>query len=86
MIIFAHKYSDIMKDFFTGIQDFFEGVLFTPLHYLRSIELDNWWAANTMTWIFALIGIVAFTYWMIQLKKFNDNNEEDKSISSHSFL
>jgi hypothetical protein len=25
-------------------------------------------------------------YWMKQLKIFNDNNEEDKSISSHSYL
>jgi hypothetical protein len=32
------------------------------------------------------IGVVAFVYWMLQLKSFNDNNEEDKSISSHSYL
>jgi hypothetical protein len=25
-------------------------------------------------------------YWMKQLKIFNDNGEEDKSISSHSYL
>jgi len=42
--------------------------------------------ANVISWIFILIGFVAFVYWMLQLKSFNDHNEEDKSISSHSFL
>jgi len=39
-----------------------------------------------MSWLFTIIGLVAFVYWMLQLKKFNDNNEEDKSITSHSYL
>jgi hypothetical protein len=30
--------------------------------------------------------LVAAVYWMKQLKIFNDNGEEDKSISSHSYL
>ncbi|WP_426431851.1 DUF6341 family protein [Winogradskyella sp. HB-48] len=75
-----------MKDFFYGIQDLFVDVLFAPLDYLRELELSSWFAANIMSWIFMAIGFVAFTYWMLQLKKFNDNNEEDKSISSHSYL
>ncbi len=75
-----------MKDFFYAIQDLFVNVLFAPFDALRALELDNWFAANMMSWIFMLIGFVAFTYWMMQLKKFNDNNEEDKSISSHSYL
>ena len=33
-----------------------------------------------------IIGFVAMVYWMLQLKSFSDNNEEDKSISSHSYL
>jgi hypothetical protein len=53
---------------------------------LREIELDNWWIANIVTWVFLAILIVSFTYWMFQLKAFSDNNEEDKTISSHSFL
>ena len=36
--------------------------------------------------LFVNIGMVAFVYWMLQLKKYNDNGEEDKSISSHSYL
>lgn len=75
-----------MKDFFYAIQDLFVDVLFAPFDALRALELDNWFAANVMSWIFMLIGFVAFVYWMIQLKSFNDNNEEDKSITSHSYL
>jgi len=75
-----------MKDFFEAIQDLFVNVLFAPFDMLRALELDNWFAANGLNWIFMLIGSVAFVYWMLQLKKFSDNNEEDKSISSHSYL
>ena len=75
-----------MKDFFYAIQDLFVDVLFAPFDALRTLELDNWFAANVMSWVFMAIGFVAFIYWMGQLKKFNDNNEEDKSITSHSYL
>ena len=75
-----------MKDFFYAIQDLFVDVLFLPLDALRSLELDNWWAANIVSWILTLIGLVAFVYWMLQLRKFDKNNEEDKSITSHSYL
>jgi hypothetical protein len=30
--------------------------------------------------------VVAMVYWLGQLKKFNDNQEEDKTITSHSYL
>lgn len=75
-----------MKDFFNGIQELFETVLFVPFNVLRKIELENWWISNIVTWIFLSILIASFSYWMFELKKFSDNNEEDKSISSHSFL
>jgi heme/copper-type cytochrome/quinol oxidase subunit 4 len=75
-----------MKDFFNGIQELFETVLFVPFNTLRETELENWWISNIITWVFLLILIVSFSYWMLELKKFSDNNEEDKSISSHSFL
>ena len=75
-----------MKEFFTAIQELFENVLFVPFNILREIELDNWWFANIVTWVFLAILVVSVTYWMFQLKAFNDNNEEDKTISSHSFL
>ena len=75
-----------MKDFFYAIQDLFVNVLFLPFDSLRQIELENWWIANTMTWLLTIIGLVAFVYWMLQLRKFDQNNEEDKSVTSHSYL
>lgn len=75
-----------MKDFFYAIQDLFVDVLFAPYDALRALELESWFAANFLSWIFLIIGFVAMVYWMIQLKGYNDNNEEDKTISSHSYL
>ena len=75
-----------MKDFFNAIQDLFESVLFVPFNVFRETELENWWIANFVTWIFLVILVVCFAYWMRQLKAFSDNDEEDKSISSHSYL
>jgi len=39
-----------------------------------------------MTWLFAAIGMAAFTYWMGQLRQYDQNGEEDKSISAHAYL
>ena len=75
-----------MKDLFYSIEDLFVNVLLKPMDALKELELENWFAASTISWIFVLIGFVAMVYWMLQLKKFSDNNEEDKSVSSHSFL
>lgn len=75
-----------MKDFFEGTQSFFEDFAFAPLDYLRALELDNWFFANIFNWIFVLISMAAFVYWMLQLKKFNDNDEENRDPSAHSFL
>ena len=33
-----------------------------------------------------MIGFAGLIYWLRQLKKFNDNNEEDFDSTSHSFL
>jgi hypothetical protein len=75
-----------MKDLFYAIQDFFVNVAFAPMDMFRELELENWFAANSLNWIFMIICALAMVYWMLQLKKFDNNNEEDKSISSHSFL
>ena len=75
-----------MKDLFYAIQDFFVNVAFAPLDALRALELEKWFLANGINWFFMIICAVAMVYWMLQLKKFDSNNEEDKSISSHSFL
>ncbi len=73
-----------MSDFFYGIQHLFEDYLFAPLHALRA--MDSWWLANFINWAFVIIGSIAFVYWMGQLKIFNDNNEENKDITAHSYL
>ncbi|MDT0606235.1 DUF6341 family protein [Croceitalea rosinachiae] len=73
-----------MKAFFYGIEDLFVNVLFAPFDLLRFME--SWWSSNMVNWLFMIIGLVAFVYWMGQLKIFNDNSEEDKSITSHSYL
>ncbi|WP_299393610.1 uracil phosphoribosyltransferase [uncultured Gelidibacter sp.] len=75
-----------MKDLFNGISDLFVNILMMPFDALKELELSNWWLANIFSWVFIIIGMVAFVYWMLQLKTYNDNDEEDKSISSHSFL
>lgn len=75
-----------MKDFFYAIQDLFVDILFAPFDALRVLELENWFLANIISWLFLIIGFVAMVYWMMQLRIFDNNNEEDKSISSHSFL
>ncbi len=75
-----------MKDFFYAIQDLFVDVLFVPYDALRTLELENWFGANIMSWIFIAIGFVAMLYWLRQLRIFDNNNEEDKSVSAHSYL
>jgi hypothetical protein len=39
-----------------------------------------------VTWTFILIGIIGAAYWIKKLKEFDDNGEEDKDVTSHSFL
>jgi hypothetical protein len=75
-----------LRDIFYGIQEFAEDVLFAPFEAMRALELENWTAANAINWFFMLICFLAFVYWMMQLKKFNDNNEEDRSSTSHAYL
>ena len=74
------------KGFFEGIQSAAETLLFNPLDAMRSLELDTWWGANFMSWVFLLIGFVAFIYWMKELAGHNANGEEDRSQTSHSYL
>lgn len=72
------------KDFFKAIESLFVDFLFYPLDILR--EMDSWWTANMVNWLLFIIGFVALIYWIRQLKLFNDNEPEDKSVSAHSYL
>ncbi|UII81558.1 uracil phosphoribosyltransferase [Flagellimonas sp. CMM7] len=73
-----------MSKFFYGIEDLFVNGLFAPYDFFRFMQ--SWWSSNAVNWVFAIIGFVAMVYWMNQLKIFNDSGEEDKSITSHSYL
>ena len=75
-----------MKNFFEAIAYLFEEILFVPLNWLRSLELDNWWLANSFSWLFLSVGFVALIYWVRQLQLFNQRGEENKDPSAHSFL
>ncbi|MDR6299825.1 DUF6341 family protein [Mesonia maritima] len=65
-----------MKDFLELIQSLFEDVLFIPYDALRELELESWFAANAVNIIFILIGIVAFSYWVKQLRTYADEEHE----------
>ena len=75
-----------MKEIFYAIENLFVNYFFIPFDMLREVGDYNWWLSNIMAWIFISIGTAAFCYWMIQLKKFDDNNEEDMTITDHDFL
>ncbi|TQD40773.1 DUF6341 family protein [Haloflavibacter putidus] len=65
-----------MRDFWEFIASIFEDFLFIPLDALRSLELDSWWAANLLNFVFMLIAAAAFVYWTMQLKKEQDNHND----------
>jgi len=75
-----------MKNFFEGIAWLFEEVFFIPFAILRDLELPSCTIANSVNWIFLLVGFSAMVYWVLQLNLFDKNGEEDKDPSAHSFL
>lgn len=75
-----------MKAFFEAIGYLFTDILFLPLNFFRSLELENWWLANVITWIFILTSFVATVYWLKQLTIFKKNGEENQDTTAHSFL
>ncbi|MEZ7498390.1 uracil phosphoribosyltransferase [Flavobacterium sp. Arc3] len=75
-----------MKSFFEGIQYLFVNILFAPLDFLRSLELQSWFAANTINWIFMIICAIAMVYWVRQLKIFDDAGTEKQDTTAHSFF
>ena len=75
-----------MKKIFEGIAWLFEEILFLPFSLLREFELTHWTLANTINWMFLIVGFAAMIYWILQLNLFDKNGEEDKDPSAHSFL
>ncbi|MDG2109373.1 MAG: uracil phosphoribosyltransferase [Flavobacteriaceae bacterium] len=75
-----------MKAFFESIAWLFEEILFLPHSFFRELELTSWTLANSVNWIFLVVGFSAMIYWILQLNLFDKNGEEDKNPSAHSFL
>lgn len=75
-----------MKAFFEAIAWLFEEILFLPYDLLRQLENSSWTLANSVNWLFMLVGFSALVYWILQLNLFDKNGEEDKDPSAHSFL
>lgn len=75
-----------MKAFFEGIQWLFENIFFIPQNYLRKLELENWFAANAINWIFIIICGAAMVYWIKQLQLHKANNDEYQDTTAHSFF
>lgn len=75
-----------MKSFFEGIQYLFEEILFIPMNFFAKTELENWWTANIINWIFTIICCVALVYWLKQLQIFKNNNDDEQDTTAHSFL
>ncbi|MFT4683555.1 MAG: hypothetical protein ACI8RP_000176 [Urechidicola sp.] len=65
----------IANNIFRVIGDFFTNVVFAPLNWLRN-DISSWWTQNTISWILMIICMVAFVYWMGQLKKFKKEGTE----------
>lgn len=73
-----------MRALFEAIQWLFVDLLFKPLDWLRSLELETWFGANLLNWIFMAI-CAGFTYYWI--KQIALTKEEDvQDTTAHSFL
>ena len=75
-----------MKAFFEGIQWLFENIFFAPQNFLRELELEHWFAANTINWILMIVCGYYMVYWCKQLTLHKKNGEENQDTSAHSFL
>ena len=73
-----------MRAFFEAIQWLFVDFLFKPLDWNRAFELQTWFGANLINWIFMAI-CAGFTYYWI--KQIGLSKEEDvQDTTAHSFL
>ena len=64
----------IANNIFKAIGDFCTDVLFVPYHEIR--HMDNWWAQNTVSWIFIIITFMAFFYWIGEIRKYKKAGNE----------
>jgi len=59
----------IANNFFRALADFFTNILFVPFDKLRFS--GDWWVSNTLNFLLFVVGLVAFYFWMTQLKKYS---------------
>ncbi len=78
-----NKQFTAMETLLDAIVSLFELILI-PFDALRELENSSWFLANTVSWIAIAILVVAFVYWMKQLKEYD--KDEDKTQTGHSFL
>ena len=71
---------DMMTSIFYAIAALFENVLFIPYNLLRS--MDSWWLSNAINCLFILVGLAAGAYWMNELKKYKDTNDDGPTVLS----
>ena len=64
----------IANNIFRAIGDFFTNILFYPFEALRF--MDNWWLQTTVSWIFIALTFVALFYWLGELRKHKQSEEE----------
>ena len=72
-----------MESLLDAIVGLFE-IILAPFDALRELEDTSWFAANAISWLCILILVVAFVYWMKQLKEYD--KDEDKTQTGYSFL
>ena len=64
----------IVNNIFKAIGEFCQTILFQPFNALRS--MDNWWVQSTVSWIFVIITLIAFFYWLGELRKYGKSGNE----------
>lgn len=58
-----------------GIASLFESIIVIPFDSIRNFELESWWLANLVSWVFLIIAASAFIYWLRTLANFNESTE-----------
>ncbi|MBD3581600.1 DUF6341 family protein [Flavobacterium selenitireducens] len=73
-----------MRSLFEAIQWLFVDVLYLPFDWLRALELETWFGANLLNWIFMAICCYYTWYWIKQIGITKDEDVQD--TTAHSFL
>jgi len=73
-----------MRSLFEAIQWLFVDVLYKPLDWLRALELETWFGANLLNWIFMGVCVYYTWYWIRQIGITKETDVQD--TTAHSFL